>query len=83
MSDLMASIGSAQLKKLDKFSTKRQNLASYYDKKLEGLENITFLIVIIKILFLIFILYNLGEGIKRNKFPVIFRRKTNSNRNSL
>lgn len=40
MSDLMASIGSAQLKKLDKFSKKRQNIATYYDTKLKDLDQI-------------------------------------------
>ena len=41
MSDLMASIGSAQLKKLKKFSKKRQLLATYYDNKLKDLLDIT------------------------------------------
>ena len=41
MSDLMAAIGSAQLKKLDKFSKKRQEIAIYYDSKLKDLEKIS------------------------------------------
>lgn len=44
MSNIMASIGIAQLKKLDIFSAKRQNIAKYYDKKLAKVKNIYFFI---------------------------------------
>ena len=68
MSDLMASIGSAQLKKLDKFSTKRQNLSSYYDKKLEGLEHITIFDRDYKNVVPHIYPIKLGKEIKRNNF---------------
>lgn len=42
MSDLMASIGICQLKKLNSFSEKRQSIAKYYDKKLGKLKHISF-----------------------------------------
>ena len=40
MSDLMASIGISQLKKLSYFSKKRQNLAKYYDAKLKEVKEV-------------------------------------------
>ncbi len=41
MSDIMASIGSCQLKKLEEFSKARQKLATYYDNKLRKFDELS------------------------------------------
>lgn len=40
MSDIMAAIGRTQLKKFNKFSSKRKKIAKYYKKRLQNLEGI-------------------------------------------
>ena len=43
MSNIMAALGNEQLKRFNKISNRRKNLATHYDKLLKGIKNIDFI----------------------------------------